>query len=160
MSTEIAPGGVVTGIHHAGISVGNLDEALGFWEPFLGVKARFRGLLDRPYLARSVGYDGVVIDAALIDLPDGRLIELLDYQVEGRQRQPDDSFHPGHTHTCLTVSDCDEGWRRAVAAGAIPRNPDGPVAVDAGPNTGARVCYLRLPDGNSLELYQPRPAQA
>jgi catechol 2,3-dioxygenase-like lactoylglutathione lyase family enzyme len=146
---------VVLGIHHSGISVEDLDTALAFWEPFLGTKARFRGMLDRPYLAQSVGYPGVAIEAALFDLPDGRMLELLDYQVEGRERQPDDSFHPGHTHTCLTVSDCNEAWRRAVDAGAIPRSPDGPVEVDAGPNRGALVCYLRLPDGNSLELFQP-----
>jgi catechol 2,3-dioxygenase-like lactoylglutathione lyase family enzyme len=97
----------------------------------------------------------VQIEAALIDLPDGRMIELLDYQVEGKERQPEDSFHGGHTHVCLDVSDCREAWRRAVDAGAIPRNSDGPVAVDAGPNTGALVAYLRLPDGNSLELFQP-----
>jgi catechol 2,3-dioxygenase-like lactoylglutathione lyase family enzyme len=160
LSTDTPSERVVLGIHHSGISVGDLDVALAFWEPFLGTKARFRGRLDRPYLARSVGYPGVAIEAALIDLPDGRMVELLDYQVEGRERQPDDSFHPGHTHTCLEVSDCDEAWRRAVAAGAIPRSPDGPVEVDGGPNKGARVCYLRLPDGNSLELYQPIGVQA
>ena len=102
-----------------------------------------------------MGYDDVQIEAALIDLPDGRMIEPLDYQVEDKGRQPEDSFHSGHTHVCLDVSDCAEAWKRAVGAGAIPRNPDGPVAVDAGPNKGALVAYLRLPDGNSLELYQP-----
>jgi catechol 2,3-dioxygenase-like lactoylglutathione lyase family enzyme len=160
LSTDTPSGDIVLGIHHSGISVGDLDTALAFWEQFLGTKARFRGRLDRPYLARSVGYPGVAIEAALIDLPDGRMVELLDYQVEGRERQPDDSFHPGHTHTCLAVSDCDEAWRRAVGAGAIPRSPEGPVEVDSGPNKGARVCYLRLPDGNSLELYQPTGVQA
>ncbi len=113
MSTDTPSDSVVLGIHHSGISVGDLDAALAFWEPFLGTKARFRGRLDRPYLARSVGYPGVAIEAALIDLPDGRMVELLDYQVEGRERQPDDSFHPGHTHTCL------DGirLRRGVATG-------------------------------------------
>jgi catechol 2,3-dioxygenase-like lactoylglutathione lyase family enzyme len=155
MEAGLSTDAVVLGIHHSGISVEDLDTALAFWEPFLGTRARFRGRLDRPYLARSVGYPGVAIEAALFDLPDGRMVELLDYQVEGRERQPDDSFHPGHTHTCLTVSDCNDAWRRAVDAGAIPRSPDGPVEVDAGPNKGALVCYLRLPDGNSLELFQP-----
>jgi hypothetical protein len=32
------------------------------------------------------------------------------------------------------------------------------VLIDAGPNVGARVAYLRVPDGITLELYQPRPA--
>jgi catechol 2,3-dioxygenase-like lactoylglutathione lyase family enzyme len=155
LSTEASSGQVVRGIHHSGISVADIDVAQEFWERFLGIKARFRGRLDRPYLAKSVGYPGVVIEAALIDLPDGRMIELLDYQVEGKERQLEDSFHSGHTHVCLDVSDCDEAWRRAVAAGAIPRNPDGPVEIDGGPNKGARAAYLRLPDGNSLELFQP-----
>jgi catechol 2,3-dioxygenase-like lactoylglutathione lyase family enzyme len=154
LSTEPS-GSPVRGIHHSGISVADIDVAQAFWEQFLGTKARFRGRLGRPYLGRSVGYDGVQIEAALIDLPDGRMIELLDYQVDGKERQPEDSFHAGHTHVCLDVSDCRAAWQRAVDAGAIPRNPDGPVAVDAGPNEGALVAYLRLPDGNSLELYQP-----
>lgn len=155
MSTEAPNAQVVRGIHHSGISVADIDLAQDFWERFLDTKARFRGRLGRPYLGKSVGYDDVQIEAALIDLPDGRMIELLDYQVDGKGRQPEDSFHPGHTHVCLDVSDCDEAWRRAVGAGAVPRNPDGPVEVDAGPNRGARVAYLRLPDGNSLELFQP-----
>ena len=36
------------------------------------------------------------------------------------------------------------------AGGDLPLSP-----VDAGPNKGALVAYLRLPDGNSLELFQP-----
>ena len=155
MSTDATTEPVVRGIHHSGISVADIDVAQAFWERFLGTKARFRGRLGRPYLGKSVGYEDVQIEAALIDLPDGRMIELLDYQVDGKERQPEDSFHAGHTHVCLDVSDCEEAWRRAVGAGAIPRNPDGPVAVDAGPNKGALVAYLRLPDGNSLELFQP-----
>ena len=55
MSTERASANVVRGIHHSGISVGDLDVALAFWESFLGTRARFRGRLDRPYLAASVG---------------------------------------------------------------------------------------------------------
>jgi catechol 2,3-dioxygenase-like lactoylglutathione lyase family enzyme len=142
-----------------GVSVADLDAALAFWETFLGRPARFRGLLTRPYLGVSVGYPGVEIEAALLDLPGGGVVELLDYRVPGRERLDEESFNPGHTHVCLAVSDCDTAWRRAVEAGATPRNPHGPVTVDAGPNEGARVCYLRLADGNSLELYQ-RPGGA
>jgi catechol 2,3-dioxygenase-like lactoylglutathione lyase family enzyme len=144
----------VAGVHHVGVSVADLDASLAWWEAFLGVPARWRGRLYRGYLGASVGYPGVEIEAALLDVPGGGVVELLDYQVEGRQRLDEESYHPGHTHVCLAVTDCDAAWRRAVEAGAVPRNPDGPVTVDAGPNTGARVCYLRLPDGNSLELYQ------
>ena len=50
-----------TGLHHVGMSVADLDTALAFWEAFLGVRARWRTLLDRPYLGKHVGYPGVTI---------------------------------------------------------------------------------------------------
>ena len=118
MSTDA----VVLGIHHSGISVEDLDTALAFWEPFLGTR-RACGGLDRPYLASSVGYPGVAIEAALFDLPDGRMLELLDYQVEGRERQPDDSFHPGNAHVPDGRPTATSAWRRAVDAERGPAEP-------------------------------------
>ena len=149
----------VRGVHHVGCSVADLDAALEFWERFLAVEARFRGRLERAYLGESVGHPGVVIEAALIDLPGGGLLELLDYQLDGREQTPDDTMHPGNVHLCLAVADVEAAWERAVALGARPVRPAGPVEVDAGPNRGARVAYLRVHDGISLELFQvPRAA--
>ncbi len=142
------------GLHHIGASVASLDVALEFWAAFLGVRARSRALLSRPYLGLSTGYPGVVIEVALLDLP-GVVLELLAYRYDGLEQQPEATCNPGHVHLCLRVDDADTGWRHAVAAGARPMNPDGPVLVDAGPNEGARVCYLRIHDGISLELFQP-----
>lgn len=145
----------VDGVHHVGCSVGDVAEAVEFWRAFLGVEPRFTGRLDRPYLGASVGYPGVVIDAALIDLPGGGLLELLDYQVDERATEPEETYNPGNVHLCLRVDDALAAWERAVELGARPRSPDGPVRVDAGPNAGAVVAYLRVHDGISLELYQP-----
>jgi catechol 2,3-dioxygenase-like lactoylglutathione lyase family enzyme len=145
----------VDGMHHVGASVGDLQEAIAFWRAFLGVEPRFIGRLSRPYLGESVGYPGVVIDAALIDLPGGGLLELLDYQDDDRRQVEEETRNPGNVHLCLRVDDCERAWRRAVELGARPRSPSGPVRVDAGPNEGARVAYLRVHDGISVELYQP-----
>ncbi len=152
--TEAARGDGFRGVHHVGASVCDLRAALAFWEAFLGVEARFSGRLSRPYLGRSVGHPGVTIDAGLIDLPGGGVLELLDYQLDGRAQRDDDTKHPGNVHLCLAVDDVDAAWSRAVELGARPVNPDGPVTVDAGPNAGARVAYLRVHDGISVELFQ------
>jgi catechol 2,3-dioxygenase-like lactoylglutathione lyase family enzyme len=148
----------VRGVHHVGASVSDLRSALDFWEAFLGVTARFSGRLSRPYLGASVGHPGVTIDAGIVDLPGGGVLELLDYQLDGRVQGDDDTKHPGNVHLCLSVADADAAWARAVELGARPVNPDGPVTVDSGPNEGARVCYLRVHDGISLELFQVPPA--
>lgn len=149
------PARAVSRIHHVGMSVSDLDQAAAFWEAFLGAPPRSRTTLDRPYLGRHVGYPGVVIDAAFFELPDGALLELLDYRVPSRHRNPDASANPGHVHLCLAVDDAVAAFKHAVDCGARPVCPDGPVTVDGGPNRGAVVAYLRIPpDAATLELYQ------
>ncbi len=142
------------GLHHVGLTVADLDRSLAFWQALLCVEARFRGTLDQPYLGRHFGYPGVAIEAAFIDLPGGALLELLDYEVEDRRPNDEATANPGNVHLCLTVEDADEVWQRAVSLGARPVNERGPVDVDAGPNRGARVAYLRDPDGITFELFQ------
>ncbi len=143
-------------VHHIGMSVADLDIALAFWERFLGVSARWRTVLDGAYLGRHVGYPGVNIEAAFVDLPGGVILELLNYRVSDKGKNPEATANPGNAHVCLGVVDCVAAWRRAVALGARPILDDGPVSVDKGPNAGARASYLRIHDGFTLELYQPR----
>ena len=51
------------GIHHVGCSITDIERSVAFWQRLLGVEARFRGRLDRPYLGESVGYPGVAVPA-------------------------------------------------------------------------------------------------
>jgi len=156
MSTDSElPPHTATAVHHVGMSVADIDAALAFWEPFLGAPAKWRTVLDRPYLGRHVGYPGVEIRAAFVGLPGGGVLELLDYQVKDRRQNPDATANPGNVHLCLAVADAGAAWRRAVALGARPIVAEGPVDVDGGPNAGARAAYLRIHDGITLELFQP-----
>ena len=102
-------------------------------------------------------YNGQPASAAFVDLPGGTVLELLDYRVAGKRRNPEETANPGSVHLCLLVDDARSAWERAVALGARPLVPDGPVDVDGGPNLGARAAYLRIHDGITLELYQPPP---
>jgi catechol 2,3-dioxygenase-like lactoylglutathione lyase family enzyme len=157
------PAVTITGVHHIGITVANLDTALAFWEKFLGRPARWTTILDRPYLSRVVGYPGVSIRAAFVDLPGGGVIELLDYhQVKDRIANPEATANPGNVHLCLAVSDAATAWRHAVACGAHAVSGDGPADIDGGPNRGSKAGYLRIHDRVTLELFQPvrREAQA
>jgi catechol 2,3-dioxygenase-like lactoylglutathione lyase family enzyme len=147
-----------TAIHHIGMSVASLDDALKFWESFLGVPVRWRTTLDRPYLSKIVGIPGVSIKAAFIDLPGGAILELLDYETPDRRPNSDATPNPGNIHLCLAVEDAGVAWKRAVDCGARPVSREGPVAIDGGPNVGAFGAYLRIHDGITLEVFQ-RPSR-
>jgi catechol 2,3-dioxygenase-like lactoylglutathione lyase family enzyme len=66
-----------------------------------------------------------------------------------------ETMNPGTAHLCLTTDDIDGAMARATALGATARS-DGPVSITAGPNAGRRVCYLRDPEGFTIELLDPR----
>ena len=76
-----------------------------FGKNFLGVKARWRAVLNRPYLGEIVGIPGVSIKAAFVDPPGGVALELLDYETHGREANPEATPNPGNVHLCLAVDD-------------------------------------------------------
>jgi catechol 2,3-dioxygenase-like lactoylglutathione lyase family enzyme len=143
-------------LHHIGISVAEIGPAVDFWQRFLGVTAIWRRLLDGPYLSAVTGYPGINLDGAMIPLPGGAVLELLEYRIEGRVPHDPATAHPGNVHICFVVDDIEEAWGRALDCGATPVSP-GPVDVTVGPNAGARTCYLRDPEGVTIELFQRRP---
>ena len=141
-------------VHHIGITVRDVDRSVEFWISFLGVEPRWRQILDAPYLGRVTGYPGVNIDAAVIDLPGGVILEILNYLVDDKVPNPPETANPGNIHICIEAADIDAMWERAVRSGATPVS-SGPVEITHGPNTGVRACYLRDPDGITLELFRP-----
>ena len=141
-------------IHHIGITVRDVGRSVEFWSSFLGVEPRWRQILNAPYLGRVTGYPGVNIDAAVIDLPGGVILEILNYLVDDKTPNPPETANPGNIHICIEVDDIEAMWKRAVRFGATPVSP-APVEITAGPNTGVRACYLRDPDGITVELFKP-----
>ena len=97
-------------IHHIGISVRDIDRSVEFWSSFLGVEPRWRQVLNAPYLGRVTGYPGVNIDAAVIDLPGGAILEILNYLVDEKEPNPPETANPGNVHICLEVDDIDIMW--------------------------------------------------
>lgn len=143
-------------VQHIGMSVRDVSRTVEFWRRFAGVEPAWEKVLDGPYLGDVTGYPGVHLDAAMIELPGGTWLEILDYRVADKEPNDMSTANPGNVHLCLRVGDIDAVWDRAMAAGATAISP-GPVEVSEGPNRGAKACYLREPDGITIELFQPRP---
>ncbi|HWB71777.1 MAG TPA: VOC family protein [Egibacteraceae bacterium] len=143
-------------VHHVGVSVADLGRSIAFWERMLGAAGRDRRLLEGPQLGVLVGYPGVRVDSCWFDLPGGVALELLCYLDRADAPYDPGTAHPGNVHVCLRVDDMATAHAHAVACGARPVS-DAPVQVARGPKAGARVAYLRDPDGVTIELFQPPP---
>ena len=68
-------------LDHVGYAVTDLDRSIAFYETLLGVPLLMRKRWDVPYVGDIVGYAGLVLDGAFFQLPNGVILELLEYRT-------------------------------------------------------------------------------
>lgn len=140
--------GRVIGVAHTGITVSDMDRAIGFFRDILGGFATEPQLHDDPIFARITGVSEAKIRIAYVDLP-GHKLELLQYLSPAQRAvsalKPCDS---GHLHLSLMVEGIDDLVARMTTAGFAPVGPTQTVE-DAG---GFRVIYTCGFDRLVIEL--------
>ncbi len=141
-------------LDHVGFAVGDLDRSVDWYTFLLGEPPMLRKTWEIEYVGRIVGYPGVTLEGALWSLPGGTVLELLRY------RHPDpgvvdmETYNVGNAHLCFVVDDLAAEFER-LRGRAQFRDPE-PVEIPWGPYKGGKACYLRDPDGISIELmYHP-----
>ena len=145
-------------IVHTGLTVADLDRALGFWRDALGMEERMSQRKTGGYLEAIVGEPGADVRMVHLGFPgDGPAIELFEYLAPAGGRAELRPADVGFAHVCVLTADVDALLQRLVAAGG---RPVGETAdVDTGANAGGRAVYVRDPDGHVVELFQ-RPGGA
>ncbi len=151
MSSEPA----VLGVHHTSFTVSSLDRTVAFFTEALGLPLLSRAPRDNAVIARITGVHGADVEIAYVRGP-GHDIELIEFRGPGgrgavRPRPCDTGF----AHVALTVRGIDALIARAAHHGVLPVSPpatNGPF----GPIAGARIAYLRDPDGITVELIERR----
>ena len=143
----------VLGIDHAGITVGSVEAALGFYRDLLGLVVTDEGEDSGPELDAITGLTGVHMRYAELDLGGGRLLELIEFAPPRGSGASQPPIEPGASHLALRVDDVDALCARLSAAGATVRGT--PTTITApGPWHGARCVYAEDPDGRTVELVQ------
>ncbi len=143
------------GFDHAGLTVSDIDRALGFWRDTLGFRETGRGTVRWPHLDRLTGIAETEIEWVGLALPDGTQLELQAYlRPQGDPREPGGEGDPGRGHLGLRVEDLGSLVRRLREASAPLRSPE-PVLIERGAYNGWRAIYALDPDGNSVELMEP-----
>jgi catechol 2,3-dioxygenase-like lactoylglutathione lyase family enzyme len=139
--------------------VSDLDRSLRFYVELLGLELETLQVQDNDYTRRLVGVEGARLKVAMLRIPGhepgeaGHVIELVEY-LEPRGMVLDHTpNNVGAAHVAFIVEDSNALYERLSAAGVEFVSP--PVAITAGRNRGGYTCYLRDPDGFTLELMQP-----
>ncbi len=147
----------VTRIDHAGITVSDLDRALGLYRDVLGMRVIADTTLTEPELAELLGLDSVELRIADLDTGDGRIVELIQYLKPKGRRIAHESYDSGTAHIAFTVDDLAALSERLTRAGAtiVSRRPV-TISEPGGAFDGAICLYVRDPDGLILELVQRR----
>ena len=149
----------VLGVHHTSFTVSSLDRAVGFFRDCLGFPMVSRAPRDPDVISAVTGVPGARVEIAYVRGP-GHDVELIEYHGpadRGAARpRPCDA---GFAHLALVVRGLDalvaEAARHGVAAVAPPVTNGG-----HGPIAGARVVYLRDPDGITVELIEAQEIPA
>ncbi|MCC7369930.1 MAG: VOC family protein [Chloroflexi bacterium] len=150
---------MLLGLHHAGITVSDLDRAIGFYRDVLGLELFVVADRADETIGQIVGYRGARIRLAFCGIPgDTARVELLQYLQPTGASNDGETYRPASGHVCFRVADIEQHYARLVTAGYAPRST-GPVTILEGPNTGARAFYVRDPDGNTVEFFQPPPGR-
>jgi lactoylglutathione lyase len=136
-------------IDHVGLSVGDLDAQLAWYEQAFGFDTTMR--FEVPQLGLRGGF---------LRGPDAVAIELLE---RGGSHHADPAASPsealltqGWAHVCFRVDDLDAAFARLVDAGATVISAPGPS-----PEPGVRFTFVTDPEGNFIELLdRERPVGA
>ena len=143
-------------IDHFGISVENLDRSITWWTRFLQTEPFQRGTWTaselEDYVGRVVGYPGCAMSAAFWALPGGSVLELIEYHNPPTGHVDMETYNVGNSHLCFETEDMNAEYERL--RDLVEFRSAEPVQSVWGPYKGTLVCYLRDPDGISIELVQ------
>lgn len=148
----------LSGIHHVGLTVADIERSIAFYRDMLGMTLhRRRPHVDNDYVAQQTGYADVVLNVASFRVADSpQSLEVVQYMTHSRPAADAGTNQPGISHLCLVVDDLQSAYDDLRQRNVQFRSP--PVRITAGPNAGGLVVYFYDPDGYTLELFQPPQA--
>lgn len=138
---------MITGLHHVGLSVLNLDAAIDFYtnQHAYNLSHRF-DVEDNTKNRAMLQLDNASARGAFLQGSLGCL-ELFEYACKPEMDQEDKAvYSAGIRHICLQSEISDRLYDGLVAAGATSH------ARPSGLGTGNSYVYIRDPEGNLLEL--------
>ncbi len=142
----------VLATNHTSFTVSDLDRTLAFFRDGLGFEVTSRAPRDPGKIQAITGVDGADLEIAFVRGP-GHSLELIEYlKPDDKGQVVSGPCDTGFAHVAYDIDNIDAAIETAER---FDVKPVGQVAViDKGPNAGGRVCYLRDPDGITIEFIE------
>lgn len=146
----------LTDAYHTGVTVSDLDRSIAFYRDLLGMTLVHVQEGQRPYLAVITGFADVYLRTAFLKASESALhvLELLEYRSHPGLPLEPMTNRPGSSHLCISVSGISEIYAALSERGVEFVSP--PEPITSGVNQGGLGCYLRDPDGFTIELFEAR----
>ncbi len=143
---------MVLNTRHTGFVVLDLERFIKFYEGF-GLTLISRMVEQGEYIDNLVGLNGVKLEWAKMSLPDGSLIELLQYHTHNKIINKIDEFQLpnrlGCSHIALTVINIENAIEYICNSGGRIKNK-----YQTSPDGKVKVAYCYDMEGNILEIVE------
>lgn len=141
-------------LHHIGLTVSDLDVSIEFYRAIVGCTVRERSESSGVEVETLTGVSDAHIVTADLQLPDGEILELIQYVTPlgvplGQLRN-----QPGHTHLGFQVADVDAVYDRLTELGAVPTSRPVTINEPGSAWDGIRAIYACDPDGRTVECLE------
>jgi catechol 2,3-dioxygenase-like lactoylglutathione lyase family enzyme len=141
---------MITGIHHTGIWVSDIQKLLPFYCDILGMEiTQDSGVMSGPAVATLTGVRGARVRAVMLQMG-GQAWEFLELVTPDAKPLPDDAPYAqvGRGHIAFQVDDIEATYKALEEKG---------VRFVCTPQEakGVKFCYFRDPEGLQVEIVEP-----
>lgn len=144
---------LIASVKHFSFTVSNLDESLHFFQGLLGLNATPAVIVESSDVQTVIGMPGARLKIALVHLPDGKDIELKEYLEPKGVAIDLATCNTGVAHIAFNVTGIEKMYEELSARGV--EFVCKPVREPGKDGKGqSAVCYLRGPDGITLEFIE------
>jgi catechol 2,3-dioxygenase-like lactoylglutathione lyase family enzyme len=146
-------GDMIKSTEHFSFTVSNLDDTLHFFCDLLGLKASPIAEVNNEDVQKIIKMPGALLRISLVQTPDNRKIELIEYVKPKGKKIDLKTSNPGVGHIAFLVDDIQKMYDDLIKKGVKFNSP--PVWAASNDGKGKwGVCYLKGPDDITLEFIQ------